>query len=79
MGSGVSTYLRILVTEEMRRRVSSAARGGEALSVLSSAAEIAQAFPGSDLSVDEVANQLCAEATRAGVAVELGRGRAPVH
>ncbi len=79
MGSGVSTYMRILVTEEMRRRVAFAAKGGKALSVPASAAEIAQAFPRADLSVAEVASQLLAEAARAGVAVDLGRSRAEAH
>lgn len=73
MGSGVSTFIRVLVIEEMRRRVANTANGGEALSVPASAAEIAQAFPRADLTEDQIASQLLAEAARAGVAVDLGR------
>jgi len=79
MGTGVSIYIRRLVMQETRRRVASAAKRGEALSIPTSAAEIAEEFPGSALPEEDVRNQLFAEAGRAGVATELGRGPAEVR
>lgn len=79
MGVGTSIFIRRLVMAETRRRVASAAKRGEPLSIPASAAEIAQEFPGSALPEEDVRNQLFAEAARAGVAVELGRGRAEGH
>ncbi len=79
MGSGVSWYMRTLVAEEMRGRVASAAKRGATLDIPESAAEIAQAYPGSALSEEDVGNRLFAEAARAGVAVEIGKRRAGAH
>lgn len=79
MGTGISIYIRRLVMQETRRRVASAAKRGESLSIPASAAEIAQEFPGSALPEEDVRNQLFAEAGRAGVEVELGRGPAEVR
>ena len=73
MGSGVSFYIRTLVAEEMRHRIATAKKRGEKLSIPAHAAELARNYAGSAYTDDDLRNRLFAEASRAGVAVELGR------
>jgi hypothetical protein len=71
MGSGVAFFIRTLIAEEMRDRVASAKKRGETLSIPAQIDEIASSYPGSALTDDDLRNRLFAEATRAGVDVDL--------
>ena len=79
MGVGVSFYIRNLVAQDIRQRVSSAKRHGESLVVPTSAAEIADDYPGAALVDDDLRNRLFAEAAWAGVPVELGKNFSKPH
>ena len=67
MGAGVSSFIRILVSEEVKRRVADAAKAGEAIDLKANAIEIEHAYPGSYLSDQEIAGALFDEASRLGV------------
>ena len=69
MGAGVASFIRILVAEEVKRRVAEAAQG-EPIDLRANAVDIERAYPGSYLTAEEIAAKLFDEASRAGVAIE---------
>lgn len=74
MGSGTAFFIRTLIAEEMRNRIAAAKARGETLSIPAHVDELAKNYPGAALTDADLRNRLFAEATRAGVAVELKRG-----
>jgi hypothetical protein len=79
MGSGTAFFIRTLVAEEMRDRIARAKKRGETLSIPAHADEIARNYPGSALTDDDLRNRLFAEATSAGVPVDLHRASRTSH
>lgn len=75
MGASLSFYVRNLVAGDMRERVSQARRRGEPLAIPENADAIERDYPGSGLTADDVRNRLFAEASNAGVRVEMKRDR----
>ena len=70
MGAGVASFIRILVAEEVKRRVAEAAQGGDLIDLRANAVDIERAYPGSYLTEEEIAATLFDEASRAGVPIE---------
>jgi len=70
MGAGVSSFIRVLVSEEVKRRVAEAAKDGQSINLKAHAVEIERAYPGSYLSDLEIAAALLDEASRVGVPTE---------
>jgi hypothetical protein len=73
MGSGTAFFIRTLIAEEMRDRIAAAKARGETLSIPAQVDELAKSYPGSALTDDDLRNRFFAEATRAGVAIDLKR------
>jgi hypothetical protein len=76
MGAIMTELIRILLIEEIRRVVADAVEDRAVLSVPDAAAQIERAYPNSGLTDREIAGQIMAAATDAGVAVESGQSRA---
>ena len=76
MGAIMGDLVRILLIEEVRRVVADAVEHRAILSVPEAAAQIELAYPNSGLTEREIAREIVAAATDAGVAVESGQSRA---
>ena len=72
MGSGVAFFIRPLIAKDMRDRIAAAKKRGKTLSIPDEAEDIAKNYPGAYFPDDDLRNRLFAEATRAGVPVDLG-------
>ena len=71
MGAGVELFIRTLIAEEMRDRIAAAKESGQTLSIPANVDEIARNYPGARLTEEDLRNRLFAEATQAGVPVDL--------
>ena len=77
MGAVVSDFVETLVQEEVRRIVADAIQGKEILSACEHAKEVLRTYPNCGLSERDIADHITMAATRAGVAVEIGRVDGP--
>jgi hypothetical protein len=76
MGAAVSLFVDSLVSEEIRRIVARAIKDREMLRAFEAANTINRTYPNCGFTEREIADQVIAAAARAGVAVEIGGGRA---
>jgi hypothetical protein len=74
--AAASDFVQALLSQEIRRIVSRAAKSGAILSTSDAAREVRKVYPGCGLSEREIGDQVMMAAARAGVAVELDRSRA---
>jgi hypothetical protein len=73
MSELLSTFFDIVVSEEIERIVTEAAKGGSMIVPTTAAGQIVRSYPASGLSKREIADQILRAAIKAGVAVEIGR------
>jgi len=72
MGSAVSSFIRILIDEDVRRVVAEALEDGGMLSAPAVAAAILRTYPHCGMTERLIADRIMLAAADAGVAVELG-------
>ena len=72
MGSAVSSFIRRLIDEEIRRVVADAIEDGVILSAPATAATILRSYPHCGMTERLIADRIMLAAADAGVAVELG-------
>jgi hypothetical protein len=72
MQSAASSFIDMLVFEELRRMVAEAIENRTSLSASVCAAEIVQKYPRCGLDAADLANEVMTAAARAGVPLETG-------
>jgi hypothetical protein len=75
MGSAVSSVIRRLIDEELRRVVADAIEDGVILSAPATAATILRSYPHCGMTERLIADRIMLAAADAGVAVELGAAK----
>ena len=75
MNRPVTTFIRNLVSEEVRRIVADAVEDDVLLSAPETAAEVLRIYPNCGLAEEAIADEVMMAAAKAGVAVEIGNSR----
>ena len=75
MGADVSSFIRVLLTEDMVNRVADAKASKQIVSATEMAGELARTYPASGLTEQEIAPQIGREAARTGAASAPGSKR----
>ena len=72
MGAGISSVIRVLLTEDFVRRVADAKASEQVVLATEMANELAKIYPASCLTEQQIARKIRREAARIGAAFALG-------